>query len=256
MYQKKEKQFSAKNEPSMLQWLIGIILGEIICKSSNWQHIQRLKITILGANWQLFRLERIAKCSYVILSTQNIKFYWFVMKIKKFLLPICWYNRGSFPLGNKYFAVFVLNGLKYYMYVLKNCLCKKLLPVKILLQALYIKTGKLICFLIPNSIAFIINLSQDKRNTLEKSVVSSCEHVAWTLLKSHRTCELVHAPLHSGAISVLAENALLCKTVNQSSTKEICVCKLAWCHNIYRIYTERQKKLITSSGRRSLKSTW
>ena len=55
--------------------LIGIILGEIICESSNWQHIQRLKITILGANWQLFRLERIAKFSYFILSTQNIKFY-------------------------------------------------------------------------------------------------------------------------------------------------------------------------------------
>ena len=95
----------------MLRWLIGIILGEIICDSSNWQHIQRLKITILGANWQLFRLERIAKFSYFILSTQNIKFYWFVMKIKKFLLPIWWYNRGLFPLRNKYFGVFVLNGL-------------------------------------------------------------------------------------------------------------------------------------------------
>ena len=57
----------------MLRWLIRIILGEIICESSNWQHKQRLKITILGANWQLFRLERIAKCSYFILSTQNIK---------------------------------------------------------------------------------------------------------------------------------------------------------------------------------------
>ena len=55
----------------MLQWLIGIILGEIICESSNWQHIQRLKITILGANWQLFRLERIAKCSYFILSVDT-----------------------------------------------------------------------------------------------------------------------------------------------------------------------------------------
>ena len=33
------------------------------------------------------------------------------MKIKKFMLPIWWYNRGSFPLGNKYFGVFVLNGL-------------------------------------------------------------------------------------------------------------------------------------------------
>ena len=95
----------------MLRWLIGIILGEIICESSNWQHVQRLKITILGANWQFFRLERIAKCLYFILSTQNIKFYWFVMKIKKFLLPIWWYNRGLFLLGNKYFGVFVLNGL-------------------------------------------------------------------------------------------------------------------------------------------------
>ena len=87
---------------TMLRWLIGIILGEIICESSNWQHIQRLKITILGANWQLFKLERIAKCSYFILSTENIKFYWFVMKIKKFMLPIWWYNRGWFPLGNRY----------------------------------------------------------------------------------------------------------------------------------------------------------
>ena len=74
-------------------------------------YIQRLKITILGANWQLFRLERIAKCSYFILCTQNIKFYWFVMNIKKLLLPIWWYNRGLLPLGNKYFGVFVLNGL-------------------------------------------------------------------------------------------------------------------------------------------------
>ena len=100
----------------MLRWLIGIILVEIICESSNWQHIQRLKITILGANWQHFRLERIAKCSYFILSTQIIKFYWFVMKIKEFLLPIWWYNRGLFPLGNKYFGVFVLNGLKLLLF--------------------------------------------------------------------------------------------------------------------------------------------
>ena len=113
---KEREKISVKTSPHLSQLnvaisLIGIILGKMICKSSNWQHIQRLKITILGANWQLFRLERIAKCSYFILSTQNIKFYWFVMKIKKFLLPIWWYNRGSFPLGNKYFGVFVLNGL-------------------------------------------------------------------------------------------------------------------------------------------------
>ena len=71
----------------MLQWLIGIILGEIICASTNWQHIQRLKITILGANWQLFKLERFAKCSYFILSTQH-QVLPIVMKIKKFVLPI------------------------------------------------------------------------------------------------------------------------------------------------------------------------
>ena len=46
-----------------------------------------------------------------ILFCLHIKFYWFVMKIKKFMLPIWWYNRGSFPLGNKYFGVFVLNGI-------------------------------------------------------------------------------------------------------------------------------------------------
>ena len=88
----------------MLRWLIGIILGEIIYESSNWQHVQRLKVTILGANWQLFSLEKIAKCSYLILSTQNIKFYLFVMKIKNFLLTIWWCNRGLFPVGNKYFG--------------------------------------------------------------------------------------------------------------------------------------------------------
>ena len=55
----------------MLRWLIGIILSKIICESSNWQHIQRLKITILGANWQLFRLERIAICSYFLLSVDT-----------------------------------------------------------------------------------------------------------------------------------------------------------------------------------------
>ena len=112
----------------MLRWL-RIILGEIICESSNWQQIQRLKITISGANWQLFRMERIAKCSYFILSTQNIKFYWFVMKIKKFLLPIWCYNRGLFPLWNKYFGVFVLNGL--------NSVCK---PFISLLPLIYAKS--------------------------------------------------------------------------------------------------------------------
>ena len=113
------RNISAKNwalicHSAMLWWLTGYILGKIICQSSNWQHIQSFEITILGANWQLFRLERIAKCSYFILSTQNIKFYWFVTKIKTFVLPIWWWNRGLFSLGNKYFGVFkfILNGVK------------------------------------------------------------------------------------------------------------------------------------------------
>ena len=103
----------------MLRWLIGSILGEIICESSNWQHIQRLKITILGANWQLFRLERIAKYSYFILSTRNIKFTDLSWKIKKFMLPIWWCNRGWYPPGNKYLGpgVFVLNRLRHNFYV-------------------------------------------------------------------------------------------------------------------------------------------
>ena len=67
--------------------------------TSSTVYIQRLKITVLGANWQPFRLERIAKCSYFILSTQNIKFYWFVVNLKKFMLPIWWCNEVYFLLG-------------------------------------------------------------------------------------------------------------------------------------------------------------
>ena len=66
MFQMKKENFLQNMSPHLSQLNVAmthrIILGEIICKSSNWQHIQRLKITILGANWQLFRLERIAKC--------------------------------------------------------------------------------------------------------------------------------------------------------------------------------------------------
>ena len=60
MYQKKEKNILQKMSPHLSQLNVamahlGIILGEIICESSHWQHIQGLKITILGVNWQLFR---------------------------------------------------------------------------------------------------------------------------------------------------------------------------------------------------------
>ena len=115
MYQKKEKIFLQKTSPHlsqlMLRWLRNYFRQNNLQILKLATYIQRLKITILGANWQLFRLERIAKCSYFVMSTQNIEFYWFVIKIKKFLLPIWWYNRGLFPLRNKYFGVFILNGL-------------------------------------------------------------------------------------------------------------------------------------------------
>ena len=102
----------------MLWWLVGITLGEIICESSHWQHIQRLKITILGANWQLFLGK---DCQmFIFFSLHKTKFYWFEMKIKKFLLPIWWYNRGLFPLGNKHFGVFILDGLKEYNWRVKT----------------------------------------------------------------------------------------------------------------------------------------
>ena len=57
----------------MFRWLIGIILGEIICDSAIWQHIQRLKITILGANWQLVRLEWIAKYVHILFCLHKTK---------------------------------------------------------------------------------------------------------------------------------------------------------------------------------------
>ena len=53
----------------MLRWLIGIILGEK-------KNLQIPKLATLpkigdhysrGANWQLFRLEKIAKCLYFVL---------------------------------------------------------------------------------------------------------------------------------------------------------------------------------------------
>ena len=83
-----------------------------------------------------------AKCSYFILSTKNIKFYWFVMKIKKFLLPIWWHNRGLFPLGNKFLGVFILNGLTY-----STSQQQKLFhPLQTTsFHALYMKSGKLSC---------------------------------------------------------------------------------------------------------------
>ena len=69
----------------MLLWLLGFILDKIIL----------LNVHVL----------------FLFLSLWNIKFYWCVTEIWKFMLPIWWFNRGSYPLGNICFGVLVLNGL-------------------------------------------------------------------------------------------------------------------------------------------------
>ena len=65
---------------------------------------------MLGANWQLLRLARLAKCPSFTLSTQNIKFT--VLLICNENREFCVANLRFFPLKNTYFGVFVLNGLK------------------------------------------------------------------------------------------------------------------------------------------------
>ena len=104
MYQKKEKYILQKLSPHLPQ--LNVVMAhrnyfrqKKICESSNWQHIQRLKITILGANWQLLRSERIAKCSYFILSTQNILL---ICNEDKEIYVANLMIQGLFPLGNEY----------------------------------------------------------------------------------------------------------------------------------------------------------
>ena len=88
MYQNKETNFLQKMSPhlSQLNGRNNLWILKLATYTKIEDHYSR-------CNWQHFRW--IAKCSYFILSeTQNIKFYWFVMNIKNFLLPIWWYNRG------------------------------------------------------------------------------------------------------------------------------------------------------------------
>ena len=74
---KQRDKFLQKMSPHLLQLNVVMTqrnyLGKIICECSTWQHIQLLKITILGANWQHFRLERKAKCSYSQLCLSRIR---------------------------------------------------------------------------------------------------------------------------------------------------------------------------------------
>ena len=73
MYQKKEANHLPKISPHLSQ--LNVPMAHRNYFRRNNLQILKLNITILGANWQLFRLERIANYSQFILSTQNIKFY-------------------------------------------------------------------------------------------------------------------------------------------------------------------------------------
>ena len=115
MYQKKEKVFLQKMSPHLSQLNVAMAHRNYFSRN-NLQILKLAAYTKIDDHYSKCKLAtfQIGKdCQMFIfyLSTQNIKFYWFVMKIKKFMLPIWWYNRGLFPLGNKYFGVFVLNGL-------------------------------------------------------------------------------------------------------------------------------------------------
>ena len=120
---RKRKFFLQKMSPRLSQLNVAMAHRNYFRRYNLWilklaTYIQRLKITILGANWQLFRLERLPNVHILFCLHKTSSFYWFVMKIKKFLLPIWWYNRGLFLLENKYIGVFVLNGLKRNPYLL------------------------------------------------------------------------------------------------------------------------------------------
>ena len=77
---KERENFSAKKMSPHLSQLNVAMAHRNYFRQNNLQILKLATYTtILDANWQLFRLERNAKCSSF--STQNIKFYWFVMKI-------------------------------------------------------------------------------------------------------------------------------------------------------------------------------
>ena len=86
-YVPKEKHFLQKMSPHLSQLDVVIAHRNYFGRNNLWilklATYTKIEDYSSGVNWKLFRLERIAKCSYFILSTQNIKFYWFVMKIKK-----------------------------------------------------------------------------------------------------------------------------------------------------------------------------
>ena len=73
MYQKKEKNILQKMSPRLSQLNVAMAHRNYF-RQNNLRILKLATYTkiedhYLGANWQLFRLERITKCSYFILST-------------------------------------------------------------------------------------------------------------------------------------------------------------------------------------------
>ena len=115
MYQKKEKNLQ-KLSPHLSQLNVAMTHRNYFRRNNlqvlNWQqytkiadHYSRCKLAtfLIGKDCQMFIFYFVnTKHQVLLICNEN-----------RFLLPIWWYNRGLFPLGigNKYFGVFVLNGL-------------------------------------------------------------------------------------------------------------------------------------------------
>ena len=87
MYQKKEKIFIQKMSPHLSQLNI-VITHRNYSRQNNLQILKLAMYAKIEDCYSECKLARMAKCSYFILFTQNMKFYRFVIKIKKFVLPI------------------------------------------------------------------------------------------------------------------------------------------------------------------------
>ena len=113
MYQRKEKNILQKMCPHLSQLDVAMAHKSYF-RRNNLQILKLAIYTKIEDHYSRCKLATFwlgKDCQMLIFfSTQIIKFYWFAMKIKKFMLPIWWYNRGSFPLGIKYFGVMDLNG--------------------------------------------------------------------------------------------------------------------------------------------------
>ena len=74
--------------------------------------IQRLKITSLGANCQLFRLERISQMFIFCFVYTKHQVLLICNENNEICVANLMIKQRFFPLKNKYFGVFVLNGLR------------------------------------------------------------------------------------------------------------------------------------------------